>query len=322
MESAKLLSCYQEMLKTRLFQKKLLDHGMGIYTDRGEEAITVGACKALKETDIVTCYFRGEGSVIRLKGGISLEEQMSCWLGRLDEHEYINALPPVSWTDVEHGVVGTSSSLIGADADICVGVALAQKMQKTGNVVMFMSGDGAASKGNFHEMFNWAGKFSLPLIIMIRGNQWAMSTSSKENLHVTGFADMVEPYGIKAWECDGNDVVSVYDTVAAAAEYSRSTGPSLIYARSYRMSAHSAHDEDDYRDPAVLEEWSRKDPLILAEKALMDMGCTKKEIDEAGLQVEESIDQAYDRALSLPEIQLKDYYQSQLEVVRTVGSVL
>ncbi len=315
MEKRLLIKCYRNLVQQRYFQQKLLQHGMGIYTETGEEAITVGMCEALNQDDIISCYFRGEGSVLRYKGGISLKEQMCCWLGRLGEEEYINTTLPSAWTDVEHGVIGTSSSLIGGDADVATGVAFAQKKLKTGKIVVFVSGDGATSKGNFHEMFNWSALFKLPLLILVRGNKWAMSTPVERDICVSNITDLVKPFGIKTYECDGNDVDAVYQTIKEAAEYTRKNGPVLVYAETYRMSGHSAHDEDDYRDEAVKKEWKKKDPILNTEKQLLSEGMTEEEI--TGLRKEEmkGIDEAYEWALTRPEISVQQYYEKQQSVV-------
>ncbi|MCD7736034.1 MAG: thiamine pyrophosphate-dependent dehydrogenase E1 component subunit alpha [Lachnospiraceae bacterium] len=310
-----LMESYKNLVQQRYFQEKILDYGIGIYTEIGEEAITVGACAALEKSDIITCYFRGEGATLRYKGGISIKEQMCCWLGRLGEKEYINTTLPSAWTDVEHGVIGTSSSLIGADADIATGAALAQKKLGTGNVVVFMSGDGATSKGNFHEMFNWASRFQLPLMILVRGNGWAMSTPVEDDICVSSIADMVKPFGIRTYECDGNDVSDVYQCIGDAASYSRKGRPSLVYAKTYRISGHSAHDEDDYRDPAVLEEWKKKDPVINAENQLKAMGVKPEDINIVKEAARQEIDEAYEWALQRSEITVKQFYQVQQAVV-------
>ena len=315
MELQLLKTGYRNMIQQRYFQKKVLDHGIGMYTEICEEAITAGMIPALDPDDKIACYFRGEGSTLRYKGGITLREQMCCWLGRLGEKGYINASLPSAWTDVEHGVIGTSSSLIGADADVAVGVALAQKKLKTGNIVVFVSGDGATSKGNFHEMCNWAGRFNLPLLIIVRGNKWAMSTMIENNTHAD-IEEVAKPFGIKTWHCTGNDIETVYETVKEAADYTRKEGPALVYLDTYRISGHSAHDEDDYRDPAVKEEWLRNnDPIKNAEASLKKAGVPEEEIKTIETEAKKEIDEAYEWALTRPEITVAQFLEKQESVV-------
>ncbi len=315
MKKQLLSRAYEMLLEARYVPAKIFDHGVGIYREEGEEAITVGTILAMKDTDIISCYFRGEGSALRFKGGMSLREEMCSWLNRKGETDKVNIIFPSAITDVEHGVIGTSSSLIGGDMDVAVGVALSQKMQKSGKIVVFMSGDGATSKGNFHEMINWASRFNLPLLIIVRGNGWAMSTAVENNTHVSSIPEIVKPFGLNTFECDGNDVEAVYDCVSEAVDFVRNSGPALVYAKTYRMSGHSAHDEDDYRDPAVKEAWRAKDPILNIERKMLDSGIAESEINEIKANVLGNIEDAYQWALTRPQITVEEYLKGQEEVV-------
>jgi 2-oxoisovalerate dehydrogenase E1 component len=85
---------------------------------------------------------------------------------------------------------------------------------------------------------------------------------------------------------DGNDVLGVYGTVAAAVERARSGGgPSLIEAKTYRYYAHTSDDDDKlYRTAEEVELWRRKDPITihrqyLVESRLLDEA-TERAMDE------------------------------------------
>ena len=291
-----LLSLHRQLCISRFFQEKLLELGLNAYTEFGEEAISVGAALAMDD-GIISCYFRGEGSALRLKGAISLKDQMAWFLGRKNDGDFLSATLPSGWTDTTHGVIGVTSSLIGADADVAVGAAFAQKKQKTGKAVLFMSGDGATSKGNFHEMMNFSSVFALPLVILVRGNGWAMSTNIERDIHVTSIPDMVRPFGIRITEIDGNNILAVMDAVKESKAYAVSHGPAMIYAKTYRMSPHSAHDKDEYRDPAVRKQWIKKDPITVLEGRMEETGISQSEIDENKLAAHREIEDAYTYAM-------------------------
>jgi len=306
---------YQELCRARFFQEKLLSTGTPCYTEFGEEAISVGSVYGMRPDDIVSCYFRGEGSVIRMKGGVTINDQMACWKGRMPESGIISATLPSAWTDVENGVIGTTSSLIGADADIAVGVAMAQKMQNTGKAVLFLAGDGACSKGNFHEMFNFASLYKLPLVVMVRGNGWAMSTNVERNTHVSNIPAMAEPFGFKTKTVDGNNVLEIAEAVREAAEYAATTGPYLIEAKTYRVSGHSPNDEDDYRDPSIKAEWQKKDPLLNLEKEMLLAGVSPEEINATRLAIIQEVDQAYEWSQGRPVLKVEEYYNRQTRII-------
>lgn len=303
----------KELLITRFFQEKLVAADATAYVEYGEEAITVGSCLGLDEGDFISTYFRGEGSALRLRGGISLEDHMAICLGRKWKDGTFHASIPNGISDIEHGVVGPTSSLIGADDDVVTGVALAQKLQKTGKVVLLMLGDCATSKGNFHEAINFASVFHLPLIIMIRGNGWGMSTKVENDIGVTSIPDMVKPFGFAVKTIDGNNVFEVINTVKEAAEYVRSgQGPYLIEAVTYRMTGHSLHDEDEYRDSADKEKWAAKDPIVVCGNIMKENGATQEEIDILVKEAHDEIDRVYDEAMKRDPITVEDRL-SQLE---------
>ena len=312
-----LLRLYREMYLTRTFQNRLLAAGVNAYTERGEEAISVGSALGIGDS-VISCYFRGEGSAFRLKGCIDLKNQMAWWLGRKNSKNIISTTLPSAFTDVEHGVIGTTSSLIGGDMDVAVGVAMAQKKQKSGKAVLFMSGDGATSKGNFHEMLNFSTTFSLPLIIMIRGNKWAMSTPVEKDIHVQDVTKLAEAFGMRTVKIDGNDAGLVYDTVSDMTKWAAENGPVLIYADTYRMSAHSAHDEDEYRSPELKKAWEEKDPILTARKKLIAMSVSAAELDAMEAACREEIEEAYAWAMKQPVITPDEYLSQQTGVINKI----
>lgn len=64
---------------------------------------------------------------------------------------------------------------VGPHLPHAVGVALAAQYRKDPVAVIAWFGDGATSKGDFHESFNMAGVFRLPLVFVCQNNQWAIS---------------------------------------------------------------------------------------------------------------------------------------------------
>lgn len=55
-----------------------------------------------------------------------------------------------------------------------VGLAFAAKYKKQKIATLVYFGDGATSKGDFHEGMNFAGVFKLPVIFLCQNNQWAI----------------------------------------------------------------------------------------------------------------------------------------------------
>ena len=58
-------------------------------------------------------------------------------------------------------------------------------------------------------------------------------------------------------------------------------GPTLIEARTYRFRGHYEGDPHErYRDPAEVESWKQRDPLVLLGSALRERGMAPAELDE------------------------------------------
>lgn len=280
MDINKMKSLFELICESRNFQKTLSDADFGGYMDTGEEAITAGTLFALKDTDYINNYFRGDGMALRYRGAISLEDEMAWWFGKQSPGRPITSLVPTNYTSFEKRIIGATSSCLGGDADLYMGIALAQKLQKTGDVVAFVTGDGTLGKGNYHETFTMASLFKLPIIFVIRSNGWAMSTPVEGSVAFRHVSDMAAAYQIHDDICDGNDALAVCETVERAAEYCRAgNGPVIIEAKTYRMSPHSSHDEDDYRPMEIRTHWRAKDPVTVMGNILKEFGVAEEEIN-------------------------------------------
>jgi TPP-dependent pyruvate/acetoin dehydrogenase alpha subunit len=73
-------------------------------------------------------------------------------------------------------------------------------------------------------------------------------------------------------QADGNDVFAMTKVVRDAAQRIRKGGPpTFIEALTYRLGDHTtADDARRYRDPAELEMWAKRDPLIRLRKYVTD----------------------------------------------------
>ena len=113
---------------------------------------------------------------------------------------------------------------------------------------------------------------------MIENNQFAYSTPVSLQTASVDFASKAAAYGFPGVKVDGTDVLAVYDAVAEGVARARSgEGPTLVEAVTMRMHGHAEHDPADYVPKELFEEWSKKDPVELFEKALIEGGV----IDEA-----------------------------------------
>ncbi len=292
---------YRTLCESRYFQQTLTAADFGGYMDSGEEAITAGVLFGIRDDDIINNYFRGDGMALRYRGGITLEAQMAWWFGKQCPGRPVTSLVPTNYTDFDKNVIGATSSCLGGDADLMMGIAFAQKMKKTGRIVAFVTGDGTLGKGNYHESFTMASLFKLPILLVIRSNGWAMSTSVERSVAFRRVSDMAQAYQIPCETVDGNDVVAVCNKVMEGAEYVRSgNGPMILEAKTYRMAAHSSHDEDDYRPAEIKRHWAAKDPLLVMESIMREFDIPQEEIDEIKNEAMKRVDDAFEKCKNYP----------------------
>lgn len=237
----------------------------GAYTGRGNEATAVGSAYALEERDYLFPMHRDLGAHL-VKGqtlrNIFLQQLAragSLTRGRDGTGHY---------ADPARRIYGNVSHL-AAMIPVAAGVALAAKLRKEKAVVLNYIGEGGSNVGDFHEGLNMAAVMKLPLVLIVENNQFAYSTPAARQYAAAKLSDRAAGYGIPGVTIDGTDVILVVNTCRAAVERARrGEGPTLIESVTMRMHGHSASDDASYVPPALLEEWSRKDPVDLFEKKL------------------------------------------------------
>ncbi len=251
----------------------------GVYVGRGQEAISVGTAIHMREDDVVAPSHRDMG--VFLMRGVSPRRIIAQYMGRatgLTKGRDGN----MHMGDMNHNVIAFVSHLAD-NVPVSAGVALAFWIRgETGRVALCYHGEGATSRGDWHEGINFASIRKLPVVYFINNNQYAYSTPQNLSYAVEHVASRAEGYGLP-WEVvDGNDIVAVYGAARRAIDRAREgAGPTLVEFRTFRMTGHSAHDDAGYVPPERFEEWKKKDPIARFEKRLLEEGVVTKEKIEA-----------------------------------------
>jgi TPP-dependent pyruvate/acetoin dehydrogenase alpha subunit len=176
------------------------------------------------------------------------------------------------------------------------------------------SGDGASSTGAFHEGFNFAAVQRAPLVAIIENNGYAYSTPKSKMTAAAQFVDKAAGYGVHGEQCDGNDLIAVYEMTKRAVDRARNgEGASLLETLSYRRKGHAEHDNQAYIPPGEIEGWELKDPVARFEARMLTEGwASQQEMDAIAARAVEEIDAAREEAeaseLPPPEWALGDVY--------------
>jgi TPP-dependent pyruvate/acetoin dehydrogenase alpha subunit len=303
MTNTELLTAYHNMLRARSFDHALINLYRqskivgGVYAQIGNEATSVGTAMALQDGDVLFPMHRDNGAYFTR--GMTAREMALNFLFR--EGSMTRGTDGTGhFADVKRGMYGNVSHL-GSMVPVACGVALAQKMSKTGKIVLNYIGDGGSSVGEVHEGLTMAGVMKLPFILIIENNQYAYSTPSSKQTAALHFADRAIGYGMPGITVDGTDIEAVYNaTVEAAERARRGEGASIIECVTMRMRGHAEHDPFDYVPKEQLAEWEKKDPILKIEQKLESIGVGKSEREVISAEIEAEIEGAIAYALTLP----------------------
>ncbi len=279
-----------------LFQEKLVRGSAHPYI--GMEAIAVGVCSALGPGDYITSTHRGHGHCIAK--GLDLRRMMAEILGR--ETGYCRGKGgSMHITAMEHGMLGADAIVAGSTA-IAVGAAYGLRLQGRDGVVVAFFGDGASNQGIFHEAANLAAVLSAPVIFVCENNEWAISTPVGAAMRVPNIADRAAGYGFPGVVADGNDVLEMRAVTETAVARARAgEGPTLIEAKSYRITAHSAATATDLRDEQELDTWRKRDPILrFSQHLTQEAGVEPARLQELEAQARRDVEEAVEFALASP----------------------
>lgn len=297
---------YYMLLARRLSERMLILNRQGrapfVIAGAGQEAAQVGAAMALERgIDFLAPYYRD--LAMNLVFGMTAREAMLNVLGKRDDPNSYGRQMPAHWSSPSRRIV-TQSSVVATQLVHAVGIALGARLRGEQLVVMACCGEGATSRGDFHEALNFAAIHRLPVIFFVENNGYAISERTEKEMPVPHVADRARAYDMQAAVVDGMDCVAVYQTVKPAVDQARrGGGPWLIEAKCYRLWAHSSEDDDSrYRPRKELEEWAKKDPItVFRERVLADGIFPREDLEEIEAHVQEEVRDAVEWALAQPD---------------------
>ncbi len=295
---------YQKMVFIRLADQRALmlqrQGRMGTYAPIwGQEACQVGSAVLLQKQDWIFPAFRELGATLMM--GIPLQTIYLYWMGNEEGSrapEGINVLPV--------------SIPVGTHPLHAVGTAWAAKIRKERIVTVAYFGDGATSKGDFHEAMNFAGVFKTPTIFFCQNNQFAISVPRRIQTASETIAQKAIAYGLDGIQVDGNDLFAVYEATREAIEKARSGGgATLIEGVTYRFGPHTtADDPTKYRKEEEIEQWKPFDPLVRLKLYLNGKGLWNEDVEKRLMEESQrEIDRAVKEAEAFPVPKAEEIFQ-------------
>lgn len=312
-----LIQIYKSLLLPRMIEERmliLLRQGKisKWFSGIGQEAISTGATLALQPDEWIMPLHRNLSVFTSRK--MPLHKLVKQWQGSADgcskgrERSF-------HFGSKEQYICGMISHL-GPQLAIADGVALAYKLRNQQKVSLAFTGEGGTSEGDFHEALNTAAVWNLPVIFIIENNGYGLSTPVTEQYRCRTLAEKATGYGMEGVRIDGNNVLTVYDTVKGVREYCiQHQKPYLIECMTFRMRGHEEASGIKYIPAELFEKWEQKDPVrcyedyLLSESILTaaDVAIIRNEYKE---YIGEEIKQGFETANVMPDVdeQLKDVY--------------
>jgi 2-oxoisovalerate dehydrogenase E1 component len=266
-----LIDIYKKLLLPRLIEEKmllLLRQGKisKWFSGIGQEAISVGATYALRPDEWIMPLHRNLG--VFTGRNMPLHKLFQQWQGAEDGYSK-GRERSFHFGSKEHFICGMISHL-GPQLAIADGVSLACKLKKEQKISLAFTGDGGTSEGDFHEALNVASVWDLPVIVIIENNGYGLSTPVNEQYRCKDLVDKALGYGMEGVQIDGNNVLSVYETVKGVRDYCiKNQRPYLIECMTFRMRGHEEASGVKYVPKEMFEQWIEKDPIKNYERFLI-----------------------------------------------------
>jgi acetoin:2,6-dichlorophenolindophenol oxidoreductase subunit alpha len=275
-----------------LFNKNLVRGSTHLCT--GQEAVAVGACSVLRESDAMLCTYRGHGAVLAM--GAPLDRTFGEILGK-PQGLCAGKGGSMHLTDVSVGAYG-SFAIVGAHLPIATGFGFAAKYAGTDDVCLCFFGDGTMNIGAFHEAMNLAAVWKLPVIFLCENNLYGEYSPVARTTPIEELVLRADGYAMPGVRIDGNDVEVVFEAVREAVGRARGGGgPTLIEAMTYRHKGHSRTDPGTYRPPEEVEAWLERDPIPALERTLAERGVPADRIEAVRAVATAKVEEHRDRAI-------------------------
>ncbi len=298
LSDAELKELLREMEVARRFEEKAAEsYQMGkiggfCHLYIGQEAVAVGAISALRDDDYMIASYRSHAhALIR---GMDPGRVMAELYGRADGvsgghggsmHLFAKDLNFLGG----HGIVGSH-------LPIAAGVGYAIRYRDGDQVCLCTFGEAAVNIGAFHESFNMAARWKLPVVYLCENNMYGMGTAIDRVTAAERIVQRACTYdGMHSEQVDGMDVMAVRDAMERAVAIARDKKePTFLEVNTYRYVGHSIADPSHgvYRTREEVEAERENDPIISFRRRLIDAGVLSAEeydeIDQAAIDTAEA----------------------------------
>jgi len=333
LEADRLLSMLRKMLVIRRFEERTAQSyqqakiGGFCHLYIGQEAVAVGSTEPLRQDDPIVTAYRDHGHA--LARGMDPKYAMAEMYGKITGCAKGKG-GSMHFFDKPNHMYG-GHAIVGGQVPLGVGLAFAIQYEEKDNVAVTYLGDGALNQGAFHEAMNLAAIWNLPAIIVLENNSYSMGTHiNRGTAMANDLKQKAQAYGIRYAECDGMDVLDVYDCFHREAEKTRNAanpqwerghipeyhkdgqtpGPVFINVKTYRYQGHSMSDPQKYRSKDEVSKFKdHRDPIQTPVAHLIEHNlATQDQIGGLDAEAKETAKGAVKFAEESPDTPVEEMY--------------
>ena len=273
-----------------------------VISGQGHEGAQVAMAWPLqKGHDWVAPFYRSIATCLTF--GMSPRDIMTAQYATANDPSSGGRQMPGHYGSHEHNLVSVSSP-VATQLLHAVGIALAAKIRRTGQVALTIMGEGSSNQGDVHEGLNFAAIHKLPFVFVVENNGYAISVPMARQVAGSSVWERAAGYGIPGVVVDGSDVLACYAAAREAVERARAgEGPTLIEARVTRLTGHSSDDQQTkYRSEEELKSEKARDPLPRFREQLQEAGILTDEIlSRLATEIMIAVDDATEYAEAQPD---------------------
>lgn len=259
------LDWYENMLFWRKFEDKLAQVYINqkvrgfLHLYNGQEAVLAGAIHAMDLTKdrMITAY---RNHVQPIAMGEDPKRIMAELYGKATGTSQ-GLGGSMHIFSKEHRFYG-GHGIVGGQIPLGAGLAFADKYFERDAVTLTYMGDGAVRQGAFHEAFNLAMLWKLPVVFCCENNGYAMGTSVARTANHTDIWKLGLGYEMPSKPVDAMKPEVVAKEMDEAIQRARrGDGPTFLELRTYRYRGHSMSDAQHYRTKEEVAQKQEEDPI-------------------------------------------------------------
>ena len=267
----------------------------------GHEAVLAAAGMVLRPGyDWFYTYYRDRALCLML--GVTAEDMLLDAVGAVEGVASGGRQMPCHWGSPKLHIVSASSPT-GTQFLQAVGCAEASRFlhPQADEVSLVTAGDGATSEGEFWEAINAACLKSLPLLVLIEDNGYAISVPVECQTAGGSISRLLNGFpNLLTQEVDGTDFIASYHAMREAVAYCRQgKGPALVHAHVIRPYSHSLSDDERlYKTAAEREAEAARDPILRFPEWLVSEGVLDRQaLQRITHETDQEVHRATERAL-------------------------